>query len=47
MELWFVQVMPFWDLKYCAEHENRDRCCSCQRVEVRTIPSHRSCVQVV
>ncbi|CAH0486913.1 unnamed protein product [Peronospora farinosa] len=27
------KVMPFSDLKYCAEHENCDRCCSCQRVE--------------
>ncbi|RLN97059.1 hypothetical protein BBJ28_00014701 [Nothophytophthora sp. Chile5] len=33
-----VQIMPFWDLKYCAEHEDRDRCCSCQRIEVRTAP---------
>ncbi|CAI5742543.1 unnamed protein product [Peronospora destructor] len=27
------KVMPFSDLKYCAEHQNCDRCCSCQRVE--------------
>ncbi|CAH0478496.1 unnamed protein product [Peronospora belbahrii] len=27
------KVMPFWDLKYCAEHDNCDRCCSCQRIE--------------
>ncbi|ETP01985.1 hypothetical protein F441_20849 [Phytophthora nicotianae CJ01A1] len=31
------KVMPFGDLKYCAEHEHRDRCCSCQRVEP-TVP---------
>ncbi|OWZ22139.1 hypothetical protein PHMEG_0003194 [Phytophthora megakarya] len=31
------KVMPFGDQKYCAEHENRDRCCSCQRVEP-TVP---------
>ncbi|POM74101.1 LIM domain containing hypothetical protein [Phytophthora palmivora] len=31
------KVMPFGEQKYCAEHENRDRCCSCQRVEP-TIP---------
>lgn len=29
------KVMPFWDLKFCPEHENNDRCCSCQRIEVR------------
>ncbi|KAE8886334.1 hypothetical protein PF005_g10534 [Phytophthora fragariae] len=34
------KVMPFWDLKYCAEHENCDRCCSCQRVEP-TIPGRQ------
>ncbi|CAI5740438.1 unnamed protein product [Hyaloperonospora brassicae] len=27
------KIMPFWNLNYCAEHDNRDRCCSCQRVE--------------
>uniref|UniRef100_A0AAV1TWQ4 LIM zinc-binding domain-containing protein n=1 Tax=Peronospora matthiolae TaxID=2874970 RepID=A0AAV1TWQ4_9STRA len=27
------KVMPFWNLNYCAEHDNCDRCCSCQRVE--------------
>ncbi|RLN47634.1 hypothetical protein BBJ29_007700 [Phytophthora kernoviae] len=31
------KVMPFWDLKYCEEHDNRDRCCSCQRVEAQGI----------
>ena len=29
--------MPFWNLNYCAEHDGCDRCCSCQRVEVRAI----------
>lgn len=27
------KVMPYWDLKFCPEHETDDRCCSCQRVE--------------
>ncbi|KAF1776114.1 Protein DA1-like [Phytophthora cactorum] len=31
------KVMPFGDLKYCAEHEHRDRCCSCQRVEAQGV----------
>ncbi|KAL8002022.1 putative Zinc finger, LIM-type, protein DA1 [Plasmopara halstedii] len=27
------KVMPFGGEKYCAKHDNCDRCCSCQRVE--------------
>ncbi|KAH9092713.1 hypothetical protein Ae201684P_008383 [Aphanomyces euteiches] len=32
--------MPFWQLKYCALHEQRDRCCSCRRIEPTARSKH-------
>jgi hypothetical protein len=29
------KIVPFWDQKYCPTHDDRFRCCSCQRIEVR------------
>uniref|UniRef100_K3WFM1 LIM zinc-binding domain-containing protein n=1 Tax=Globisporangium ultimum (strain ATCC 200006 / CBS 805.95 / DAOM BR144) TaxID=431595 RepID=K3WFM1_GLOUD len=25
--------VPFWNMRYCPAHDDRDRCCSCQRIE--------------
>ncbi|OQS06833.1 hypothetical protein THRCLA_01147 [Thraustotheca clavata] len=36
-ELIVYQEMPFWNLKYCAIHSQRDRCCSCKRIEPTAI----------
>lgn len=27
--------VPFWNMRFCPSHDTRDRCCSCQRIEVR------------
>ncbi|GLE02284.1 hypothetical protein PINS_up011122 [Pythium insidiosum] len=27
------KMVPFWDMRYCPTHDDRARCCSCQRME--------------
>ncbi|KAF0692953.1 Aste57867_15999 [Aphanomyces stellatus] len=34
------QEMPYWKLKYCPLHEQRDRCCSCKRLEPTSRARH-------